>query len=610
MADRKPIADYAGILQELSSGDTVPALNGGTGLSSYTLGDLIYSSATNTLLQLGIGTVGQVLTVVGGVPSWADAAGGGVTDHGALTGLVPDDDHTQYALLAGRGAGQTLTGGTAANNSLQLKGTSDAAGGFVVSTDVVRVITTAKATATQGLAVTFTADVAEGLSITGIQALTETQNTSSTSLVNYAINCLATHSGTAAQSSLIGVHATANYDGPCTRTYAGSFGFSSGALGPVTIEAAGVDIRRHLLGAASVALNYGLFIGDQTAGTTNYSIYTDGSAVSSFGGVIASRVVTGTAPFVIASTTLNTNLNADLLDGLHASSFAAVNPTSGTVPVNSAGAFVDSPITVAAGRVGIGVVGFAPTAALDVRDTSGGEVVRLYGSDQLGFMSWFEPTGNATRGIIGYGDDGNIISGATNNSFAIRAEFDLHIAAGGNNLAITVDQTTRDLIVVEGDTIILAGALRQSSLTLNTLPYHVSDAVGLADSPITTDGIDMAVTVSEFRWNIGVSGAKVVVAALGGVQAIYSYAANNTVYLPLRIDAINLLIGTFSGGLVGMHTATPTAGLTLGPSTVARSQLRMITGTAPTTPNEGDCWYDGTNLVFRDSTTSRIITWT
>ena len=40
------------------------------------------------------------------------AAGGGVTDHGALTGLTPDDDHAQYALLAGRAGGQTLYGGT------------------------------------------------------------------------------------------------------------------------------------------------------------------------------------------------------------------------------------------------------------------------------------------------------------------------------------------------------------------------------------------------------------------------------------------------------------------------------------------------------------------
>jgi hypothetical protein len=43
-----------------------------------TLGDLAYSSATaNTNTRLAIGTTGQVLTVAGGVPSWATPAGGG-----------------------------------------------------------------------------------------------------------------------------------------------------------------------------------------------------------------------------------------------------------------------------------------------------------------------------------------------------------------------------------------------------------------------------------------------------------------------------------------------------------------------------------------------------
>ena len=44
-------------------------------------------------------------------------------DHGLLGGLT-DDDHTQYALLAGRSGGQTLIGGTASGNDLTLQSTS------------------------------------------------------------------------------------------------------------------------------------------------------------------------------------------------------------------------------------------------------------------------------------------------------------------------------------------------------------------------------------------------------------------------------------------------------------------------------------------------------
>jgi hypothetical protein len=43
-----------------------------------------------------------------------------------LTGLTTGDPHTQYALLAGRSGGQSLSGGTAANDDLTLQGTTNA----------------------------------------------------------------------------------------------------------------------------------------------------------------------------------------------------------------------------------------------------------------------------------------------------------------------------------------------------------------------------------------------------------------------------------------------------------------------------------------------------
>jgi hypothetical protein len=49
---------------------TVGAISGGTGLSSYTTGDLLYSSATDTLSKRAIGTTGYQLTVASGVPTW------------------------------------------------------------------------------------------------------------------------------------------------------------------------------------------------------------------------------------------------------------------------------------------------------------------------------------------------------------------------------------------------------------------------------------------------------------------------------------------------------------------------------------------------------------
>lgn len=64
-------ADFDVALQGVDT--RLKALQPGT-----TLGDLAYSSATaNTNTRLGIGSTGNILTVAGGVPTWAAPAGGG-----------------------------------------------------------------------------------------------------------------------------------------------------------------------------------------------------------------------------------------------------------------------------------------------------------------------------------------------------------------------------------------------------------------------------------------------------------------------------------------------------------------------------------------------------
>ncbi len=49
----------------------LPEANGGTHQSTYTTGDLLYASASNTLSKRAIGSTGDVLTVTGGIPTWA-----------------------------------------------------------------------------------------------------------------------------------------------------------------------------------------------------------------------------------------------------------------------------------------------------------------------------------------------------------------------------------------------------------------------------------------------------------------------------------------------------------------------------------------------------------
>lgn len=52
-------------------------INGGTGISSYLVGDLLYANTTTSLAKLHPGAVGQVLTTNGAnaAPTWATATG-------------------------------------------------------------------------------------------------------------------------------------------------------------------------------------------------------------------------------------------------------------------------------------------------------------------------------------------------------------------------------------------------------------------------------------------------------------------------------------------------------------------------------------------------------
>jgi hypothetical protein len=63
----------------------------------------------------------------------------------------------------------------------------------------------------------------------------------------------------------------------------------------------------------------------------------------------------------------------------------------------------------------------------------------------------------------------------------------------------------------------------------------------------------------------------------------------------------------FSGIGAGVPTS-PTTYLTVGPSAVGVSSMRISSGVAPTTPVNGDIWYDGTNLKMRVGSTTKTFT--
>lgn len=93
----------------------------------------------------------------------------------------------------------------------------------------------------------------------------------------------------------------------------------------------------------------------------------------------------------------------------------------------------------------------------------------------------------------------------------------------------------------------------------------------------------------------------------GGYANFFATYYGSSSYLPMKFRTsdtdriliatngnVNILQKTFLGG-----TTTPTANADLSASTTAAASLRIRSGVAPTSPNDGDIWQDGTDIKIR-----------
>ena len=92
------------------AGTAISAVNGGTGLTTFTTGDILYASSSTTLGKISAGTAGSVLTSAGAgsTPYWALTASTGLTTLNTLTASI------QYFATSVSGSGVTIgsTGST------------------------------------------------------------------------------------------------------------------------------------------------------------------------------------------------------------------------------------------------------------------------------------------------------------------------------------------------------------------------------------------------------------------------------------------------------------------------------------------------------------------
>lgn len=92
---------------------TLDVDNGGTGFSSYTVGDILYADGTASLTKLAIGSAGQVLKVSSGVPSWQNDNNSG----GTVTSITLGADSGSGSAITTSGT-FTFSGGTNVTTSV------------------------------------------------------------------------------------------------------------------------------------------------------------------------------------------------------------------------------------------------------------------------------------------------------------------------------------------------------------------------------------------------------------------------------------------------------------------------------------------------------------
>lgn len=82
-------------------------------------------------------------------------------------------------------------------------------------------------------------------------------------------------------------------------------------------------------------------------------------------------------------------------------------------------------------------------------------------------------------------------------------------------------------------------------------------------------------------------------------DAVYNLYKNTSGLGSPDVQVSSYGVSFFNGGNVGIGITVPTAVIDLSASTTVRASLRIRTGVAPTTPNDGDIWQDGTDLKIR-----------
>jgi hypothetical protein len=332
--------------------------------------------------------------------------------------------------------------------------------------------------------------------------------------------------------------------------------------------------------------SYAFFQGYNYTSLTYIPVYVDGSFTAlnpnSNGNVAVGTATNGGFKFDVNGTTrLNGNVTFSSATGMF---WDATNSRLG-IGTNAPGDRISISTNVNA------------ASGITITNTSNGSIGRaqiniVNNSGEGGYLSvWGTGTGlanktlfNASKDFI-IGADANVASGGTSKiqffvngyNFATNPQLSLH-STGNLSLGSTSDT---------GERLQVTGTMKvtdTSSNSLNIVSSNVLARITIDTTNATPNGgINLSVNGTA-KWGLAHYRPS-------GTNTSFTFYNSQTSSDAFFINGDN--------NRLGISTNTPTARLDIPESQTTNASLRIRSGTAPTSPNDGDIWFDGTDIKMR-----------
>ncbi len=553
------------------SGTAISAVNGGTGLTSFTTGDILYASSSTSLGKISAGIAGSILTSAGTglTPYWAAPAATGVTSLAASTGISVN---ASTGAVTVTNTGVIALTGTA--NQVLVNGSSGVATSGNITLTTSQSIGTASSPSFADVTLSTGSNstlAAVGSAPTSIVNKQYVDNLASGLDIHGSVRLIQTSSIGASyiQTQSAGTAATGSYLISTTQV-------ALPAIDGITISATGTTQR--------VLINGG-FTGNATIGGT--TPFTPGNSniangiyyVGALGGA-------GTSNWILVRAT-DTDDNQELTGG----TFTFVE--EGT-------SYADSGWVCSNDTTNLGAIQFGNTAITFTQFTGGGALSIGQGLNKVGnnisakinissvgtasgsgytHFNFGGTSGGGTADTGYYPTFGVRTSGAIAGSAILTLNSDGFSLFGSTNLNRTVTVTGSDITLSGGgNTLTLTGSISLPAPTANGIAYGSSSS---AVSFLTASG----------------SGASVLTQTSGSAPSYLSQSqlnvgnasiANSAAYV--NIDAstgTRYLLGTVLNTASGSTQVSVGSGITIGNNLLTSGGIAVTNSTASSSTASG-----------------------